>query len=499
MKKVLFTFILAIFACLMLAFAISAKPVYLEEIPDELKTGEGDTATHFVVFEDESYFSINNTTINNLDTEKMAADMAEAGIDASKIGTEYLTRFNFPEGITSINFEAVKGNTYFSNVAGYVQLPSTLTSVNNLRGHCNQVRCVDFGENTQLSSIGAYFCEGASKLMVVKNFPSELITVGSYAFNGCYNAFKGELYINAETIGEKAFNNAIANVTKLTLGPKVTSIGNQSLTVRLAELPAAAKPADNKIQINTIEFQCDVSAVSFNSNAFYFGGAWARSPYEHLETVLLTHIDNEKNVKDGSLISDFTSGNVDVDFGNSTYTLSTNHDFEGGLISYDSFLANGAIICNRCGGKSVADLEPIFTCDGYSVPTTGEISLTVSYRINHEALENYEKSTGTTLEYGLVVAIKSNLGESGAPLNEAGEIVNTSVLQAILNRNYSIFKIKVANIGEGYKDATIVLCGYVIERNSENAINKIVYLEEAQQTASTLEGVTYTGVASKAE
>ena len=213
MKKIIIYFVFATLLCLAFVLSVGAKSVYLEEIPDELRYSDADTITHFVVFEDENYFTISGTTITALNTDNMIADMTSADIDATKIGTTYLTRFNFPSGITAIDFEKVKSTTYFSGVAGYIQLPSTMTSVNNLRGQCGQLRCVDFSEGSQITSIGAYFCEGANKLMSVKNFPSNLSVVGNDAFSGCYNAFKGELYVNATTISSNAFNNAIANVT----------------------------------------------------------------------------------------------------------------------------------------------------------------------------------------------------------------------------------------------------------------------------------------------
>ena len=54
MKKKVFLMIavVAIMVCVF-SLAVSAKSVYLEPIPDELKA-ENDTFTHFVVFEEKS-------------------------------------------------------------------------------------------------------------------------------------------------------------------------------------------------------------------------------------------------------------------------------------------------------------------------------------------------------------------------------------------------------------------------------------------------------------
>ena len=95
MKKLFLTLSLCLLACVFFTVLASAQDVYLEKIPDEL-TFEGDTATHFVVFEEEKYYTGAGDTIDGFNTDQMDADMAAAGIDPSKIGTEYLTRFNVP-------------------------------------------------------------------------------------------------------------------------------------------------------------------------------------------------------------------------------------------------------------------------------------------------------------------------------------------------------------------------------------------------------------------
>lgn len=63
--------------------------------------------------------------------------------------------------------------------------------------------------------------------------------------------------------------------------------------------------------------------------------------------------------------------------------------------------------------------KPIVSFLGYS--TSEEGAVCVGYCINNEALSNYEKATGTTLKYGLVVARKDSF-EGNLPLDSMGEI-----------------------------------------------------------------------------
>ena len=68
MKKLLWVLVLSALACLMLASVVSAKDAYLEEIPQELKRAN-DPFTHFVVFEEEKYYTGTGSTIDNFNTE----------------------------------------------------------------------------------------------------------------------------------------------------------------------------------------------------------------------------------------------------------------------------------------------------------------------------------------------------------------------------------------------------------------------------------------------
>ena len=522
MKKLIISLTIAMILCIAFALGVSAKTVYLEEIPAELKFAN-DTVTHFIVIEDEKYFNLNGTQIRTLNGDAIAADLADAGIDASQIGTKYLTRFNFPAKIGDVNvtdvyFETIKQNkTYYHSKVGYVQLEPSVIPTGNMNDTTAQLRCFDFGEGNITTKIPGYLCSGASKLKMVKNFPQNVTVIegnafcycknvvfddlniekvtqiGSRAFQDCHYAFSGEIYFrDVTTIDAYAFSNAVAKVTKMTFGPNLKSLGYQSLCALLNEFGNYGAPAE--IQIETVEFQGKLSNVTIHSGAFYFVEQTPRSPYSKLKTVILSDIDDEKSMTADSVIADFSKDGADIAFGNTTYTLSTVHDYTNAKIAYSSFLENGGYSCVRCGAISPsAELKPIFVCEGYSVPTTGEFSITVRFRVNKDALENYENTAGCQIEYGLVATAKSQ----NAPLNEDGTVADPTVVQAPLTRDFSIFQVKLANIGEDKKDTQIVLCGYAIERKDDEIVS-IVYLEETQKTAETLNGVSYTAIASKA-
>ena len=489
MKKKIFL-MLAVMAILVCVFAISvsAKDVYLEPIPDELKASN-ETFTHFVVFEEEKYFTGSGSTFNGLNDSVMDADMAAAGIDKSKIGTEYLTRYNFPAYmgdnlITYVNLNSMKTHKYFKNVCGYIQLEGTVNKVHDMNECVSELRCIDFGENSQVTEIPLCFANWARKMASVKNFPRNLTRIGKDAFNSCYGAFRGELYINATTIDSNAFNNAISNVTHLILGPNVKTIGTQALTVLFAvnhqnEIPSYYAPADLKPALVSIEFQCDVSQINFayqgnNSGAFYFPVSTARAPYEKLETIILSHPNNAKYVTEGSIFNDFTADGVNILFNDSDGLddyVTAKHNFtilDG--ISYESYTEEGkkAMKCADCGAISYKSVAPLFTCLGYSAYEVGGDGIAIGYLVNNEAIDEYTSITGKSLTYGVFVASQNKLGENDI-FDQEGNKANGVVSVEITSYEFAVFELKVIGFTDENKGSLLAMGAYVKEADGENA------------------------------
>ena len=504
MKKKIFL-MLAVMAILVCVFAISvsAKDVYLEPIPDELKA-ENDTFTHFVVFEEAEYFVSSDNTISGLNGDKMDADMASAGIDKSKIGTEYLTRFNFPAYvgenlITYVNLNSMKTHKYFKHVCGYIQLEGTVNKVHDMNECVNQLRCVDFGENSQITAIPLCFANQARRMASVKNLPRNLTTIGSNAFDNCYGAFEGELYINAETIGGSAFNNAISNVTHLILGPKVKSIGTQALTVLFAiqhhnEIPTFYAPEDIKPALVSIEFQCDVSQIKFanqgvNSGAFYFPTTTGRAPYEKLTTIILSHPDNAKYVTEGSVFNDFTADGINILFNDSDGLddyVTAKHNFtilDG--ISYESYTEEGkkTMKCADCGAISYKSVAPLFTCLGYSAAEYGDM-MSVNYRVNEKAISEYEEATGEKISYGVFAVTKKNIGKNDI-FDAEGNALSGVIAADITGAGFNLFSLKITGFTEAQKELPFAMGAFV--GTEKDGATEYSYL----QIAAPAEGEKY--------
>ena len=488
MKKKIFL-IIALIAIMVCAFSLaaSAKSVYLESIPDELKA-ENDTFTHFVVFEEEKYFVSSDNTINGLNADTMNADMASAGIDKSKIGTEYLTRYNFPAYmgetlITYVNLNVIKTHAYFKHVCGYIQLAGTVNQVHDMNECVNELRCIDFGENSEVTVIPLCFSNNATRLASVKNFPRNLTYIGKSAFDRCFGAFDGELYIDAATIESSAFNNAISNVTHLILGPNVKYIGTQALTVLFEnqhhnEIPLYYAPADVKPALVSIEFQCDVSQMQFatqgnNSGAFYFPISTGRAPYEKLTTIILSHPNNAKYVKEGSIFNDFTADGINILFNDSDGLddyVTARHNFSiFGGISYESYAEQGkkTMICSGCGAETYESVPSLFTCLGYSAFENGNGEFSLNFRVNNEAIKDYMDATGKTVSYGLFATTKEAIGDKDI-VSSNGTLADGAVMAEIPFDSFVALTIKMG----GFKDDN--------QKASEFAIGAYVAVDDPE-------------------
>lgn len=480
-KKALLLFAVVAMLMCALAVTVSAQNVYLEPIPEELKA-QDDTITHFVVFEEAKYFTGSGNTISGLNSDEMEADMNACGIDKSKIGAEYLTRYNFPAYmgenlITYVNLNAIKTHKYFKNVCGYIQLEGTVNKVHDMNECVAQLRCIDFGENSQITTIPLCFSNQAKKMASVKNFPKNLTYIGKSAFDNCYGAFRGELCLNATTIESAAFNNAISNVTRLILGPDVKSIGTQALTVLFDtyhhnEIPKFYAPADGKAALEYIEFQGDVSQIKFanqgvNTGAFYFPVSTGRSPYEKLTSIVLSHPNNAKFVTEGSVFNDFTQEGVTILFNDADGLddyVTANHEFSiFGGISYERFNEEGkkSMMCSICGAVSYESVAPLFECLGYSAPVNGMGGLSIGFKANNKAIEEYEALTGKEIKYGVFAASQKKLGNSDI-FDENGNANAYAITAEIKATEFSVFELKINGFTtDEQKSAQLAIGAYV--------------------------------------
>ena len=520
MKRTLFFFVLLSMLCLMLAFSVSAKDAYLEEIPQEWLYN-GDTVTHFIVFDGNEYYN-DATTINAFQLDvmdealtkvKVSCNSTETiSISKDQIGTKYLTKLVFPstttdgKAVTSVNLNALKGNsTYFwgrSNPSkiGAVVLPSTVTSVTDMNEAVGNLRYLDFGENSQLMNIPGWFTQNARKLTCVKNFPQNLDKIGDYAFNNCINAFHGVLYVNATTVAPSSFNNATTHLTGLVFGPKVETIGNQTFCSRTNET-GLGNP-----QIKFVEFQCSASGLSLQAidndkGSFNFKpkSGNPRSPYSSLVCIILSHESDLALIENGATTIQEINANIyfDEEGGN---LVATSHK-KGERVDapiYSSYYETGYVryACPDCGKEELTPFEPFFECLGYSRTEGNGLvpSITVGYKIDMGILKSYEEFTGYTVNFGAIVVGSDTL--EFAPLDEKGEInesIDATVFKIPIVSGHNYFDCKITGFNENQLDIKLMLGAYIIETKNDEVVS-IAYMQKAQVENNNFEFISYNTV-----
>ena len=506
-KILLFIAIISAFVCLF-AISSSAKGAYLEEIPAHLK-GSNDQAQYFIVFDGEEYYKNSAAPrefeLYGLNTETIAAQVAalstEHGEDIeSLIGTKYLTKFIFPETMGEnkaeitylyLNHSELKRTKYFNGVCGAIVIPSTVSTIGDMNETTSQLRSIEFPVDTKITAIPECFARYAEKLREIKNFPRYLPGgISTQAFCNCYYAFSGELYLNATNINNKAFDNALSQVTGITFGPLTTTLANESLSV----------DAQKKLgsQIKYLEFECDITMLNINVSdnschgAFYFGldSGSQREPLANLECIILSH-PAQADTPAGTTFQSFFS--YDVYFNtNAENIVTTSHNWGSTSMSYlNGYQKNGekTSVCQDCEKAQATTLPAIFTPIGYATRDNGT-GILCDYRINVDALSEYNEYLGEENEliFGIFLANANTFGDSF--IGADGKITTEKGIQLQMTSNdYTKITASVIGFEEAHRDLELVICMYVIDSSG------IKYIQSATEfeCSVTKNGVTLFG------
>ncbi len=506
MKRILLTVLFVMIALCSFVMVSSAKEAYLETIPENLLV-ENDTATDFIVFDDEKYYTGSGDTIDYLDLEEVAKALEALGITEDELGKKYLTKFVFPaykDGnlITNVDINvksrSMKWTKYFAGVCGYVVFPSAMTKTNDMNQVVGQLRGIDFGENSQLTVIPTHFANQATKLKEVKNFPTEkLQAIESNAFNSTKYAFKGELIINAKTVESRAFNNAITYVTSIVFGENFKSCADQSFSIRAEETHLGTP------KLERIEFKCDVTKITYTGQsykAFYFSEVCERTQFSNLKCIVLSNPANEKSIVNGVTTFGEIAPNSKIQFyaDSSKDVVYSSHSigYDGAKISYKSFLEEGTLTgyCERCGMEDNMTVSPLFNFDGISTPEDSRIEIYVKFSANYDAIERYEKITGIRIDFGIVAAAKSLLSEK-APLDENGNAITLDVGAVVKvpvrGMEYDSYEFRIKNMSVEQTDVMLLIASYVHITDKDGKTVSVNYLQSKQVAGNDFAYISY--------
>lgn len=141
------------------------------------------------------------------------------------------------------------------------------------------------------------------------------------------------------------------------------------------------------------------------------------------------------------------------------------HNYDG-----EKYLSglNAAYRCTRCDlVEQQVFIGALFNTLGFSVPQFGgELSITVGYAINKNAIAEYESLTGNKISFGCAIAVKDCIGEGVAPLDENGNAIVLSrgrvVVADATNEPNSYMDVKI-NLTSDHIDTQLLITGYIAE------------------------------------
>ena len=145
--------------------------------------------------------------------------------------------------------------------------------------------------------------------------------------------------------------------------------------------------------------------------------------------------------------------------------------------------------CTNCNHNHSFASEPLFVFSGYSVKEFSTTAICVGYTVNFNAMNLYERLSGTSLTIGMVAAAYDNLLNEGMPINPDGTVSGTTsgmVINYVIEDDYThISMILKSSDWTKYADKRVILCAYFIENG------KVYYLDNENAPTEKATFVTY--------
>ena len=142
------------------------------------------------------------------------------------------------------------------------------------------------------------------------------------------------------------------------------------------------------------------------------------------------------------------------------------HDIKT-MISY----ANGydkagimAVACNNAGCAhtvSSEETEALFSFLGYSAAEYGDGGMSIGYKINHKAINDYKSLDDKDFSYGLFVVIKEKIGNNDI-FNEKGAALDGVFAADITDCKFDIYNLKIVGFKNEQTDAKFAIGAFAM-------------------------------------
>ncbi|MBQ8145374.1 MAG: hypothetical protein IJ039_01190, partial [Clostridia bacterium] len=150
---------------------------------------------------------------------------------------------------------------------------------------------------------------------------------------------------------------------------------------------------------------------------------------------------------------------------------------------YTNYSSKGVktVKCAVCGENGDLEASPLFECQGYSASNTGN-GISLGFKVNQEALNLYNLSTGNTVKYGVFAVSQKKLGEDSI-FDKQGNANSNAICANIAKTDFTAFDIKVIGFeNDTQKDTKFALGAYVAVTNGEST--EYSYMQAYEPTDS---------------
>ena len=456
MKKKIFL-MLAVMAMLICIFAISVSAADFGAVTlvDGITTVDGLDTTSRVLMSDGITYPSAYIFKNLKDIDFSALNSATGkSYDSSSV-----VMIEYPEGCTYVS-RTFAGSTTLE----YVYFSSTITGVQwGTFLQCSNLTVVEFAENSTITAMNTD-CFGGTGIVELK-LPNSLQTVNE-------NFLRGS-----------------SNLTTVHFGESFTQIFNRGAffagcgKLKALYVPAGIFDENGDISIVSNFFGWNDRDSAFrNGGVIYYTGTKAQAQYiidKELQlyaaknestavwnTIQLVSIDEFNAIsadeKSSKCYMVYEYNKCDAFYSGKHLTAEQTYDFTA--FTEKSYLRS---VCKRCeAGTVLKEIAPLFTCLGYSASegTMGG-GIALGFKVNSEAITEYEELTGKTIAYGVFAVAKNMLGDNDI-FDENGVMIDAA-LGSEIKTSHTVFEIKITNIPESKADVKLALGAYVAVTDGE--------------------------------
>ncbi|MBO5379366.1 MAG: hypothetical protein J6A90_03480 [Clostridia bacterium] len=116
--------------------------------------------------------------------------------------------------------------------------------------------------------------------------------------------------------------------------------------------------------------------------------------------------------------------------------------------------------CSRCDNEDVkAEAPALFTNKGFSAAQYGNM-MSVNYKVNAQAVKEYENATGKKLNYGVFAVMAEKIGTNDI-LDSEGKALAGVIAADITDSGFTLFNLKITGFTDAQKKISLAMGAYV--------------------------------------